>query len=564
MDSQHLTASIHDKYPGALVSSVQPNSARLFLTVKRESMPDVADYLFNTVRARLILSSATDKSPINGTYEVTYIFSLDRDNLIVALKEIVDPADPRVPSLTNIIPGADWHEREMRDLMGIVPEGHPDPRRLVVSDDWPEDVFPLRKDVPYNFRPPRVREIKPPMREPKEHEKQATILSIGPFFPTLEEPAYFRLYVEGEQIVGSDYRGFFAHRGIEKLTETVLEYNQVPFIAERICGICGFVHSATYCMAVEQAAEIEVPPRAKYIRSIMLELERVHSHLLWLGLAAHYLGFDTVLMQAWRIREPVMWLTEQITGNRKTYGMNLVGGVRRDIDAETAGKILKTLEKIETETKELVSAAVEDNSLKMRLEKVGMLSKEDARKICVVGPTARASGVAIDARQDRPYLAYPDLDFKIAVQQGCDIWARTLVRAEETFTAISLIRQMIEKMPQGELMAEVGPIPPWREGVAAVEAPRGECCHYVITGPDNRPYRWRVRASTYPQLQSIPRMLDKMSIADFPIIVGSIDPCFSCTERVVAVDTRSKKVRTYTKQELLAMSQRNSGQGRRS
>jgi Ni,Fe-hydrogenase III large subunit/Ni,Fe-hydrogenase III component G len=564
MNAQNLIAGIREKYPEALLASTQPNPFRLFLTVDRENIQDVADYIFNTAKARLILSAATDKSPINNTYEVTYVFSLDRDNLIVALKEVVPPSDPRVPSLTNIIPGADWHEREMRDLMGIVPEGHPDPRRLVVSDDWPEDVFPLRKDVPYNFRPPRVTVVKPPMRDPKEHEKQATILNIGPFFPTLEEPAYFRLYVEGEQIVGSDYRGFFAHRGIEKLTETVLEYNQVPFIAERICGICGFVHSATYCMAVEQAADIEIPPRAKYIRSIMLELERVHSHLLWLGLAAHYLGFDTVLMQAWRIREPVMWLTEQITGNRKTYGMNLVGGVRRDIDAETADKILKTLAKIEEETKELVSAAVEDNSLKMRLEKVGMLSKEDARKICVVGPTARASGVAIDARQDRPYLAYPDLDFKIAVQEGCDIWARTLVRAEETFTAIALIRQMIAKMPAGELMAEVGPIPPWREGIAAVEAPRGECCHYVITGPDNRPYRWRVRASTYPQLQSIPKMLDNMSIADFPIIVGSIDPCFSCTERVITVDTQSKKVRTYTHQELLAMSQRNSGQGRRS
>ncbi|MBP1623582.1 MAG: NADH-ubiquinone oxidoreductase, partial [Acidobacteria bacterium] len=557
-------SAINEKFPGVLLSSTQPNPFRLFLTVDREDIKDVADYLFNTVGARLILSSGTDKSPINGTYEVSYLFSLDRDNLIVALKEVIDPADPWVPSLTNIIPGADWHEREMRDLMGIVPEGHPDPRRLVVADDWPEDVFPLRKDVPYNFRPPRVTEMKPPMREPKEHEKQATILSIGPFFPTLEEPAYFRLYVEGEQIVGSDYRGFFAHRGIEKLTETVLEYNQVPFIAERICGICGFVHSATYCMAVEEAAGIEVPPRAKYIRSIMLELERVHSHLLWIGLAAHYLGFDTVLMQAWRIREPVMWLTEQITGNRKTYGMNLVGGVRRDIDTETAKKILDTIGKIEAETKELISAAVEDNSLKMRLEKVGTLTKEDARKICVVGPTARASGLAIDARQDRPYLAYPDLDFKIAVQEGCDIWARTLVRAEETFTAISLIRQMIEKMPAGELMAEVGPIPPWREGIAAVEAPRGECCHYVITGPDNRPYRWRVRASTYPQLQSIPRMLDNMSIADFPIIVGSIDPCFSCTERLITVDTKSRKVRTYTKQELLAMSRRNSGRGSRS
>lgn len=560
--SESLIAGINEKCPGGLVSSQLLNSKQLFLTVARNSMPAAADYLFNAVKARLILSSGTDKSPINGTYEVSYIFSLDNDDLIVTLKEVIDPSDARIPSLTNIIPGADWHEREMYDMLGIVPEGHPDPRRLIVSDDWPEDVFPLRKEVPYNFKPPRVTEVKPPLREPKEHEKQATVLSIGPFFPTLEEPAYFRLYVEGEQIIGSDYRGFFAHRGIEKLTETVMDYNQVPFIAERICGICGFVHSANYCMAVEQAAGIEIPPRAKYIRSIMLELERVHSHLLWLGLAAHYLGFDTVLMQSWRIREPVMWLTEEITGNRKTYGMNLVGGVRRDIDEETADKILKTLEQIEKETKELISAAVEDNSLKMRLEKVGVLSKEDARQVCVVGPTARASGVAIDTRKDHPYLAYPDLNFKIAVQEGCDIWARTLVRAEETFTSIDLIRQMLAKMPDGELMANVQPIPAWREGIATIEAPRGECCHYVITGPDNRPYRWRVRASTYPQLQSVPRMLKNMSIADFPIIVGSIDPCFSCTERVITVDTGSRKVRIYSKQDLLELSRRKSGQGR--
>jgi Ni,Fe-hydrogenase III large subunit len=189
----------------------------------------------------------------------------------------------------------------------------------------------------------------------------------------------------------------------------------------------------------------------------------------------------------------------------------------------------------------------------MRLENVGVLSPEDARKICVVGPTARASGVAIDTRQDFPYLAYPELDFKIAVQKGCDIWARTLIRAEETFTAIDLIRQTIAKMPAGELMANVGPIPPWREGVGSVEAPRGEASHYVLTGPDNRPYRWRVRAATYPQLQAVPRMLDHMTIADFPIIVGSVDPCFSCTERVIAVDTATKQVRTYKKNELLAL-----------
>ena len=183
-----------------------------------------------------------------------------------------------------------------------------------------------------------------------------------------------------------------------------------------------------------------------------------------------------------------------------------------------------------------MAAAVEDQALKMRLVNVGVLSPEDVRKICVVGPTARASGLAIDARKDSPYLCYPELTFKVAVQQEGDIWARTLIRAEETFTAIDLIRQMIAKMPAGDLMAAVKPIPAGKEGIGVVEAPRGEACHYVLTGQDNRPYRWRVRAPTYPQLQAVPRMLEQMSVADFPIIVGSLDPCFSCTERVIVVN----------------------------
>ena len=552
--AENVLSEIQQKFPTTLLKAQQPRTDRLYLTVKREEIRPLTDYLFNTLHARLMMSVGTDKTPIDGNYEVSYIYSLDSRDLILLVKELVPPNDPQVPSVTNIIPGANWHEREVYDLLGIKAEGHPDPRRLVVSDDWPEDVYPLRKDVPHNFRPPIVHEVKPPLREPNEKEGKATILSVGPFFPTLEEPAYFRLFVEGEQIVGSDYRGFFAHRGIEKLTDTVLDYNQIPFMAERICGICGFVHSACYCMAVEQAAGIEVPPRAKYIRSIMMELERVHSHVLWLGLAGHYLGFDTVLMQAWRIREPVMWLVEAITGNRKTYGLNLPGGVRRDLTPELCDQILQTIEKMEKETRELVGAAVQDHTLKMRLENVGRLSPEDARKICVVGPTARASGVDIDTRKDHPYCAFPEVKFKSALQQSCDIWARTLIRAEETFTSFDLIRQLIAKLPPGELMANVGNIPPWREGIGVAEAPRGEAAHYILTGLNNRPYRWRVRASTYPQLQAVPRMLEGMQVADFPIIVGSIDPCFSCTERVVTVDRATKKPRIYTKKDLLAMS----------
>jgi len=251
-----------------------------------------------------------------------------------------------------------------------------------------------------------------------------------------------------------------------------------------------------------------------------------------------------------------MWLCELITGNRKTYGMNLIGGVRRDITAEQYPKILEVVGKIEAQLKELVNAIAGDTTLHLRLKNVGVLPREAARQLCPVGPTARGSGVAIDSRVNHPYAAYPETPPKVITKPEGDVWARTLVRLEETFESIRVVKQALEQMLPGEIMAEVKEIPPWQEGISYVEAPRGEAIHYVVTGPDNRPYRWRVRAPTYTNLQSIPTMLKGNFIADAPIIIGSIDPCFSCTERLEVVDTKAKKIRVYSQNELREMSKK--------
>ena len=253
------------------------------------------------------------------------------------------------------------------------------------------------------------------MREPP---KGASVVPLGPFFPVLEEPSYWRMFVEGETIVGCDTRLFYNHRGIEKLGDSVLTYGQIPYLAERICGICGFIHSTCYCQAVEKAAGIEAPRRARYIRTILLELERIHSHLLWLGIAGHIIGFETVLMQTWRIREPVMWLCEEISGNRKTYGMNTVGGLSRDLRNEIKPKLLETIAQVEKETIAVRNAIVGDSTLHARTKGVGVLTNEWAKKICAVGPPARASAVAIDARIDHPYAAYDELPPQIATARG--------------------------------------------------------------------------------------------------------------------------------------------------
>ena len=357
---------------GALLSATQPHADTLHFVVDKKAMRSLADGLFNQLHARFLISVGTDKRPLSGDFGILHVFSLDRDHLYVLLESPIAADDLRVDSITPVVPGADWAEREFQDAVGVHPDGHPDPRRLLLPDDWPEGVHPLRRDFPYNFRPPSVENVRPQMRKTPPG---ASVLPMGPFFPVLEEPAYWRLFVEGETIVGCDTRLFYNHRGIEKLGDSVLTYDQIPSLAERICGICGFIHSTCYCQAVEKAAGIEVPRRASYIRTIMLELERIHSHLLWLGIAGHIIGFETVLMQTWRIREPVMWLCENISGNRKTYGMNTIGGLRRDLPDDVRPELLSTLATVEKESIAVRNAIVGDSVLRARTEGVGVITE---------------------------------------------------------------------------------------------------------------------------------------------------------------------------------------------
>jgi Ni,Fe-hydrogenase III large subunit/Ni,Fe-hydrogenase III component G len=543
---------------GAPSAATQPHADTLHFAVDKRAMRSVVEGLVNELQARFMISVGTDKRPITGDFAILHLFSLDADHLYVLLESPVSEKDLRIESITQLVPGANWAEREFRDAVGVHPEGHPDPRRLLLADDWPEGVYPYRKDFPYNYQPPPVENVRPQMREPPAG---ASVVPMGPFFPVLEEPSYWRLFVEGETIVGCDTRLFYNHRGIEKLGDSVLTYNEIPYVAERICGICGFIHSTCYCQSVEKAAGIEAPRRGRYIRTIMLELERIHSHLLWLGIAGHIIGFETVLMQTWRIREPVMWLCEEISGNRKTYGMNTVGGLRRDLQNQMKPKLMETLREVEKEAIAVRNAIVGDTTLQARTKGVGVLTNEWAKKICAVGPPARASGVAIDARIDHPYAAYDEVVPQIVTQDAGDIWARVLVRVGELLESIRLVREALSAIPDGPICAEIKEeIPADRLGVSVVEAPRGEAVHFVMTGGENRPYRWRVRAPTYPNLQALPAMVLNETIADVPITLGSLDPCFSCTERLETVDRRTNKIRIYSGADLLEISR---GKGRR-
>ena len=369
------------------------------------------------------------------------------------------------------------------------------------------------------------------------------ILAVGPFHPLQEEMEFFQLTVDGEIVTDIDVRISYNHRGIEKISET-LQFDQVPFLVSRVCGICSASHPLAYVQAVEEIGGINPPERALYVRTIINELERIHSHLLWVGLAGHFIGYDTVFMWAWKYREPVLDLLEEITGNRNNYGNVKVGGCREDVSDDAIPRIQKDLDEVEKKTEMLTKAVLDDPIIHARLKGVGVLTKESAVEYAVTGPTARGSGIAIDTRYDDPYAVYADLDWKVITQTEGDVFAKAVVRLLEVLESVKMIRQAVKKLPKGPIAIEVKEIPPG-EGCGRAEAPRGETFHYVRSDGGNRPIRHKIRAPSYVNVPSFRASCIGQHIADVTITLAAVDPCYSCTERLAVVDGRKNIVHDY-------------------
>ncbi len=366
------------------------------------------------------------------------------------------------------------------------------------------------------------------------------IIKVGPYNHLQEEPEFFKLHVEGEKVVDIEIEIGYNHRGIELIAETKT-WDQDTFLVERICGICSTSHPMAYVLAFDDLMQREAPARANYIRTITAELERIHSHLLWLGLAGHFIGFNTLWMWAWKYREPVLDVLEEISGNRQSYAMFQPGGVRRDFPMDKKDMIIAKLKEVEKELMWVAKAAQEDPVLRARLKDVGVLTKEDAIDYCAVGPTARASGVAIDVRKDEPYAAYGELEWDVVVTENGDVFDKTVVRILECLESLKIIYQAIEKMPEGELSYEVEEIPVG-EGVGHAEAPRGEVFHYVRSNGSNYPVRHKVRAPSYMNVPTAKATCINQDIADVLITLAAVDPCYCCTERMARVFRDGKEI----------------------
>jgi Ni,Fe-hydrogenase III large subunit len=379
-----------------------------------------------------------------------------------------------------------------------------------------------------------------------------TIIPIGPYHPLQEEPEFFALTVEGETVVDIDAQIGYNHRGIEKLSE-LKTFDQSTFVIERICGICSTSHPFAYTQAVEDIGGFTVPKRAQYIRTIIAEGERLHSHLLWLGLAGHFLGYNTVYMWVWKLREEVLDVMEIISGNRNNYAMFKPGGVRRDIKQEDIPVVMKKIDKITPTLKMLFKAVRDDPVLHARTKGIGVLSKEAAIDFSALGPTSRASGVARDVRKDTVYGAYHEMDWEMIVTENGDVYDKVVVRILEMLESIKILKYCFGHLPDGEIDIHIKDIPPG-EGIGTHEAPRGETFHYVRSDGSNRPVRHKVRAPTFMNLPTYKATVKGESIADASIILAAIDPCYCCTERMAIIDPKGRRLFNGT--ELVRLSQK--------
>lgn len=356
-----------------------------------------------------------------------------------------------------------------------------------------------------------------------------TIIPFGPQHPVLPEPVHLDLVIEDETVIEAIPSIGFIHRGLEKLVET-RDYNQMAYVIERICGICSFGHGWGYCAAVEGAMKVEVPERAEYLRTILEELSRLHSHLLWLGLLADGFGFESLFMHCWRIRETILDILEKTTGGRVIFSICKVGGMRKDIDNDTLNEIVDIINGLKGEIEEITRVFIEDTSVKNRMCGVGVLSKEDAEELCAVGPVARGSGIVQDMRMTEGHGVYDKLDFKPVIEEAGDCYARCKVRIGEIFQSIDLITKAVAMIPDGSVSVSVkGNVD--GEFITRIEQPRGEAFYYAKGAGSKFLKRMRVRTPTNMNIPALVKTLQGCDLADVPILILTIDPCISCTER---------------------------------
>ncbi len=520
--------------------------------VSSDRIADVAQYLRNSVKARLAHVSVIDVG-VEG-FDVVYHYALDhlQRHLHLNFKTRVSRDNPELPSLAKTTEEAIWPEREMMDFTRVKFNGNPIKEHLWLPYEWPNlaESNSEKKDEDQKA----ITVSQNPM------EAQQSLLLLGPYHPSLIESVYWRLKVDGEEILDAEIKLGWNHRGILKLFEDK-NYKRALTLAERICGICHISHTSAYTNAVEQIAGVDLPPRARYLKTLLNEFERIHSHLLWFAVGADLIGFKTVFMLAFKLREDVMDIFEKISGHRRTTNCIQIGGIRFDISDEDLTHIERRVRHLEKKTREMLQWAQDHPVVRKRLQDIGVLPLETVMKLGGVGPTARGSNYKVDVRWSDPFGAYGEeyTTWDVVLDSGKDCWARTVVRLKELLVSYDICYQCIDylKKKPGPYLLEMSNIPAG-EGLGKNEAPRGELMYYIISDGTNVPSSVRVRTPSYRNNSLLPEMLRGYSVGDAPIIIGSIDPCMSCTDRLARIeDVKTSRVSTLSLKEIARRSNKN-------
>ena len=377
-------------------------------------------------------------------------------------------------------------------------------------------------------------------------------LPFGPQHPALAEPIHLKLKVDGETVKDIEFSVGYNHRGIERGLEEHTWIKSI-YLSERICGICSNAHQSCFCQGIEKLLGIEIPDRAKYIRTIISELERIQSHMLWLALSGYEIGLDTIFHYVWRDREIVNEILERVSGNRIVNSMNTIGGVRRDFHLKEIKRTEEDLDKLEQRIEYYLNVFNKDVLIKKRLKNIGFLHKFKAEELNVVGPMARGSGINYDVRNNEmESFVYKELKFKPVIEEKGDVFSRSIVRIKEILESIRLVQEALIELPEGEIKVKVPRILPKKESISRVEAPRGELFYYIKSNGE-KPYRVKIRTPTYANIISLPYMMKNQQVADIPIILVSLDPCIACCDRMTIVDLKTNKEKILTREEIRKM-----------
>src|SRR5712692_6749910 len=507
---------------GASIIEMTPINGTPRLRVKKDDLPQVAHYLHThpNLRGALSLLWAVDHRPCETRYELCYLFTLSERKERLLLSADLQGDERLFRSITPHIHAAKWYEREIRDLFGLIPAGHPDTRRLVRHEHWPKGSHPLKKDFQWDT----VLERTQGQYEFRQIEGEGVFeVPVGPIHAGIIEPGHFRFSVAGEPIMQLEIHHFWKHRGVEKLFEQQELTAAVP-LAERVSGDTTVGHSLAYCQAVESLLSLEVPRRGRYLRSLFLELERLHNHLGDVGAICNDTAYALPHAHCGRMKEQIMQLNDRLTGSRFLRGVNRVGGVAVDLTAVQLAEIVAELDRIEKDFSELESIIASNASLIDRLETTGVLTERTAWDHAVVGVVGRASGLDQDLRRDRPFAAYDELPVKVVTYRYGDVRARMRVRMDEIHESMRLVREVSVKIPQGPVADVPSRMPQTGEwALSAVEGWRGEIVYVVMAGEQGKIHRCKVRDPSFVNWPAIQWAVLGNIIPDFPLINKSFN-----------------------------------------